>query len=87
MRKELRSVECKISKQEFLLGPQDGDTMMAPPQADLNVILESETVEIVEGGDAQPEGATQGSPVPPRRGGRTADGDQRSGQPRDHQRG
>ena len=33
---------------------------MAPPQgANLDIIVESETVEIVEGGDAQSEGATR----------------------------
>ena len=58
-------MEGKISEQEFLLGPRDGDAAMAPPQADLDVVLESEMVKIVEGGDAQPEGATQGSPVHP----------------------
>ena len=34
---------------------------MAPPQGDSNVVLERETVEIVGGGNAQPEGATRES--------------------------
>ena len=58
-------MESKISEQEFLWGPRDGDTAMAPPQAELDIILESETVEIVEGGDAQPEGASRESTVHP----------------------
>ena len=38
---------------------------MVPPQAELDVILESETVEIVEGGTAQPEGASHEFTVHP----------------------
>ena len=38
---------------------------MAPPQRSLNVIVESETVEIVERGDAQSEGATWESTANP----------------------
>ena len=58
-RKELHSLESQISKQEFLLGHEgSGDATTGSSQADADVILESETIEILEGGDAQPEGTT-----------------------------
>ena len=41
------------------------DAAMAPPQTDLNIIVESEPVEIVEGGDTQSEGTTQESTTDP----------------------
>ena len=49
--KELRSLESRISQQELLLGHgRSGDAAMAPPhRTDLDIIVESETVEIVEG--------------------------------------
>ena len=68
-RKELRSVESKISEQEFLMGHEgDGDATMAPPLTDPDVIMEGKTVEIVEGGDAQSEGATRRSTTSPLKG-------------------
>ena len=82
-RKELHLVESWISEQEFLLGvEQSGDATMVSHQQDLDVIVESETVETVEGGDAPWEGVSQESTAtPPRRGGRATDGDQPSDQP------
>ena len=66
-RKELRSLESQISQQELLLGHRrSGDAAMVPPHGtDLDVIVESETVKIVEGGDTQSEGTTQESTTGP----------------------
>ena len=33
--------------------------MTAPPQADLDIIVESEMIKIAEAGEAQPEGTTR----------------------------
>ena len=45
-----------------------GDTVMAPPQRDLDIIVESETMEILGEGDAKTEDTTQESTAPsPRR--------------------
>ena len=58
-------MKSQIAQQEFLLGHEgSGDAVMAlPTQADLDVILESETVETIEEGDDQAEGIAQESTI------------------------
>ena len=64
-RKELRALESQISETESLLGcGGGGDTAMTPSDIGPNIIMESETVEILGEGDTQTEGATQESTAP-----------------------
>ena len=64
-RRELRSLENRISEQELLLGHRrSGDASTVPPnQVDPDVIVESEMVETAEQGDALSDSASQESAV------------------------